>query len=156
MMITEWWAFEVLAVESGLLKDPQISLGAHTIMFHFCTFTFMFYLGASASACSCSHVIRRFARTGIADATSVRVGNFVASRQPLGAKTSCLMGVAASAVLSFAIGGLIIGLRDYVPVPFAYDVQVRDMASTVAVSVGCFQVRAQRFAPCLCLWPSMN
>ena len=59
-MCLEWWAFEILAILSGLLPDPTTEIGSNAIMFNTTALTYMFYLG-------------------VAIASTVRVGNGLGS-----------------------------------------------------------------------------
>jgi len=121
MMCTEFWAYEILGVMSGWLKNAETALGAHSIVFNVCSFTYMFYLG-------------------IADATSVRVGNFVGAKQPAHAKMAKLMGMACAALAAILNGGILILTRYQLTKLFTQDHEVLEAVADVTLAVGTFQL----------------
>lgn len=106
---------------SGWLKNAEIALGAHSIVFNVCSFTYMFYLG-------------------IADATSVRVGNFVGAKQAGHAKLATSMGAACAALMALINGGILILTRWELTKLFTQDEEILHAVADVTICVGTFQL----------------
>ena len=52
IMWSEWWSFEVLSLEVGLLPNATIALGAHGTMFNIAAISYMTYTGLGAALCA--------------------------------------------------------------------------------------------------------
>lgn len=121
MMCTEWWAFELLAVQAGWLRDADTALAGHTLLFNAESNAFMFYLG-----------------TGVA--LNVRVGNYVGASNAAGARLCAGVGLALTFLLTLAFSALVFFLRYEIPKAFTLDRDVRHLVSHVLVVVAAMQV----------------
>jgi len=119
MLSLEWWAFEIMAVLSGILGTTELAV--HSIIMNICSITFFFPYGISVAA-------------------SILIGNYLGEVNGMDAKKI------AHTALQFAVGIEIVNaillftLRDYIPRMFTKDEDVIEMAASVFPIAAAFQI----------------
>nr|CCA24352.1 Multidrug/Oligosaccharidyllipid/Polysaccharide (MOP) Flippase Superfamily putative [Albugo laibachii Nc14] len=96
MMAMEWWAYEILALMSGLLPNEVVAVSVQTVLMNVASFTFMLYLGVGVSA-------------------NVRVGNALGAGMPQLAKLVARISLYSILVLGCVMGALCVLFRNYIP-----------------------------------------
>ena len=113
VIISEWWASEVVVFLSGRLHpDPDYAVGAMSIYQTINTFFFMFPVGFSAAA-------------------SARVGLFLGMNKSHAAQLSSRVSILFAAVLSGVMGSILMFTpHEFFPSIFTDDERVLDMAAS--------------------------
>lgn len=120
-LCSEWWAFEILSILSGLVPDPEPSIGATAILLNCSLFTLMFYLGLSA-------------------ATTVRVGTFLGAGDGEGARRAAKVGVVSAFFLGSLCALLLIVFRGTIPGLFVKDKDVAELVRESLVAIAAYQL----------------
>lgn len=120
-LCSEWWAFEVLAILSGLVPNPEPSISANAILLNCSLMTFMFYLGISV-------------------ATTVRVGNFLGAGEGEKAKVAAKVGIAFAVVFSTLAALFFIIFRTRIPYLFVKDETVAVLVKDSLIVLAAYQL----------------
>ncbi|KAK1940563.1 Multidrug and toxin extrusion protein 1 [Phytophthora citrophthora] len=112
MMAVEVWAFEILAILSGILPDSVVALATHSVLMNV-------------------NIILYTAFYGIAVASSIRVGNCLGADQPKKAKMACNLALVITLGVSIVFAVLLFSLSDYIPKLFLDNDQSINLASKI-------------------------
>ncbi|CAH1776860.1 unnamed protein product [Owenia fusiformis] len=119
MVCLEWWCFEIGTVLTGVLSKTE--LGAQSIMFQLETISYVIPVG-------------------IAIAVSIRVGQFLGSNDPRGAKTTARVSLLIIWISAIIVGALYAGLRWYLPRAFSGDPDVIKRTAAILPILSIFQL----------------
>ena len=125
----EWWAFEILAILAGLLKNPEVQIGANAIVLQITTFTYCSYYGFNVSA-------------------SVLVGNYLGEGKAGEARKAYLASLALAFAMSVFFAVSVVLLRS--PIVSIFPAEDADMAET-AKSAMYLVAAYQIFDACNCV-----
>lgn len=121
MMCLEWWAFEFIAIFSGLLPNATTDIGANAVLINMVSLVYMFYLGVSI-------------------ASAVRVGNFLGANKPENARRSSVVSLLINVSMSCLIATSLYLARHQVPVVFTTDRAIRKTTTDTVWIFALFQI----------------
>lgn len=125
----EWWAFEILALISGLLPNPVTSIGANSLMMQISSLIYMVYLGISISG-------------------NVRIGNALGAGNPQRAKLASQLTFGLSIIASLFSAAFLLLERKALPLLFTHDDGIVDLTRTVLYVSVLFQLSDAINAAC--------
>mmetsp|Transcript_30572 Transcript_30572/g.71629 ORF Transcript_30572/g.71629 Transcript_30572/m.71629 type:complete len:583 (+) Transcript_30572:97-1845(+) len=117
----EWWAFEILALLSGLLPNAILAIGTNAILLNIASLVYMLYLGISIAA-------------------NVRIGNALGANQPQRAALAGYLAMGLSVVASFFVATILVVFRRALPFLFTHDKDIADYCSELLWIAACFQL----------------
>ena len=117
----EWWAFEVLALLSGLLPNAVLGIGANAVVMNISSMIYMIYLGLSISG-------------------GIRIGNALGAGLPRRACLAAQLTTGISLIVSLFCAAFLLLFRKKLPLLFTHDKEIADLASTILVVCVCFQI----------------
>ena len=117
----EWWAFECLALLSGLLPDAILAIGTNAILLNLASLVYMFYLGISIAA-------------------NVRIGNALGANLPQRAALAGYFAFGLATACSLACATIIIVFRQSLPLLFTHDEDIADYCSQLLLIAAAFQL----------------
>ena len=117
----EWWAFECLALISGLLPDAVIAIGSNAILLNIASMVYMFYLGVSI-------------------ATNVRIGNALGAGLPARAALASNLGVGLGVLCSILCATILLVFREELPGFFTNDPEIDAYTSDLLIIAATFQL----------------
>merc|ERR1719291_1074040 len=98
----EWWAFEVLALMSGILPNAVQAIGANAVILNISAMTYMFFLGISVAG-------------------TVRIGNAIGSGSAKRARIACDLTVIFAIIFAALAAVFLIIFRTSLPKLFTKD-----------------------------------
>ena len=117
----EWWAFEILALECGLLPNAVDSIGANAVILNISTMAYMFYLGLSISG-------------------NVRIGNALGARDPQRAKIAAFLTIGICVFTACLCAAFLFLYRHTLPSLFTHDEAIGILATKLIVVSAIFQI----------------
>ena len=117
----EWWAFEVLAVISGLLPDAVLAIGVNAILLNLSSMVYMLYLGVSIAA-------------------NVRIGNALGSGLPRRANLAAKLAVGLAAVCAAMCAVFLLAFHESLPTVFTHDPEIGEYCSRLLFVAAAFQL----------------
>ena len=117
----EWWAFEVLALLSGLLPNSVEAIGANAVILNITTSTYMLYLGISVAG-------------------SVRIGNSIGAGNGEQAKIVSNLTIIFGMIFSTFVAVLLVVFRKSLPELFTKDEAIQRLATKLMIGIAIFQI----------------
>lgn len=117
----EWWAFEVLALLSGVLPNAVQAIGANAVILNISAMTYMFFLGISVAG-------------------SVRIGNAIGSRSAKRARIACDLTIIFAVVIGALTAVLLIIFRTSLPKLFTKDEPIQNLTNQLMVVAAFYQI----------------
>lgn len=115
----EMWAFQAMAMMAGHLGED--SLAAHSMVMQVVSLVFMVPLG-------------------IGIASSVRVGNLIGARDPLGAQRTAHVALAATGIFMAVVSVIFVVFRNDLPHIFTHEPKLVAIAAGLFPIAACFQL----------------
>ncbi|KAF0727816.1 hypothetical protein Ae201684P_004222 [Aphanomyces euteiches] len=116
MMMTEWAAFEILTLFSGLMDDHVVVIGVNSILMNMLSFVYMPFSG-----------------NGIA--VNIRIGNLLGAYKPESAKVVMQAGFVMAAGMITVVASLLALGRHVIPQVFIHDPVVVERTSTAILCI---------------------
>ncbi|KAF0694379.1 Aste57867_14748 [Aphanomyces stellatus] len=121
MMMTEWAAFEILALFSGLMDDHVLAIGVNSILMNLLSFVYMPFAGNSISV-------------------NIRIGNLLGAYKPESAKIVMHAGYVLTSSMVVVMASLLVLGRHVIPVVFINDAAVVERTSTALLYIVVLQM----------------
>ncbi|KAF0694378.1 Aste57867_14747 [Aphanomyces stellatus] len=116
MMMTEWAAFEIIALFNGLMDDHVLTIGVNSILINLLSFMYTPFVGTSISV-------------------NIRIGNLLGAYQPESAKIVMHAGYVLTAALVLVAASTLVLGRHVIPALYVHDAAVVERTSSAILYI---------------------